>query len=137
MVDLMGALVSFLQADATLAALVGTRVYAQSLPKADAASMPRDCVVIRSAGGPGSRDYVKLTEVRIDVMNYGATERKAHTVHRATHDALKYMEREVQGDVLLHRANDSGGPVWLRDPDGDWPLCVETWLVLAAETTAA
>lgn len=99
--------------------------------------MPRKCVVIKPVGGPGDSDYVELIDVRIDVYNYGDTGIGALEVQRATHDALKAIKRVKQGDTLLHRANPVGGPIWLRDPDGNWPLFLESWLVLASSTTAS
>ena len=102
--------------------------------------MPRACVVLRMSGGlgrVGSRDFVDIGETRIDVFNYGTTGQTATQLQRATHDTMKAMDRDVQGDALLHCAHQSSGPIWLRDPDGDWPLVLETWNVIAAETTAA
>ena len=140
MVNVYSKIIAKLKVDSTVTAQVSTRVFGLELPQTEANSMPRKCVVIKPTGGParyGARDFVELTEVRIDVYNYGATGDQALEVQRATHDALKAISRDRQGDTLLHWAHQSSGPIWLRDPDGNWPLFLESWLVLASSTTAA
>lgn len=137
MVNVYKALIAYLKADTAVAGEVGTRVFVPELPQDQANSMPRRCVVIRPAGGPGRPgDYVRLTKFRIDVFNYGETANYALSVQRATHEALKNLDRDRHGDTLLHCADESSAPIWLRDPDGNWPLFLESWLVLASSVTA-
>lgn len=138
--DVLKAAVAFLKADSDVSGLLGTRVYGLELPASEIPNMPRQSCVLKLAGGPtniGGTTYLQAGQHRIDVFNYGGTGIDAVALQRATHDALKELDRTVQGDTLLHWAHQSSGPIWLRDPDGDWPVVVESWLVLAAETTAA
>ncbi len=137
MVDVLKAIRGFLLADATLAALVSTRVFVGPLPKSEAASMPRAAVTIRMSGGPEERSYVEVVQQRIDVFCYGANELGAVAVQRAVWDALKYINREVQDSILLHAAQPTGAIGPLEDPDGHWPMVVVSWLIVAAETTAS
>ncbi len=137
MTDPLHALRTLLLADAVLASHVGTRIHGLALPKAEADDMPRKNVVLRMAGGlgVGSRGFAKIHTVRIDVFNYGATPFESAEVWRASHDAMKTIDRQVYNSTLLHSADQAGGPVWLTDPDGDWPVTVESWMLLASETT--
>lgn len=137
MIDIPKAFRSWLVADATLSALVGTRVFVGPVPKSEAASMPRACVACRMSGGPMNEDYVRLTDQRFDVWCYGASEIQAVEVQRAVQDALKYLMRSLVGDVLMHSAKPTGaiGPV--EDPDTNWPVVIQSFLVKASEQTAA
>jgi len=131
--DSMKALVAIMQADTALTALLGTRVFGGDLPRAEVPSMPRKCMVLKYAGGSPNSDYVELTEFRIDMMCYGETPFDADQVRRAGHDVMKILSRKVQSNVLIHRANHSGGPISLRDRDTEWPLVLNSYDVLAAE----
>lgn len=139
-VDAIPALVAYLKADSGVLAIT-TRVFAPRLPISEAANMPRQCVVLRRAGGlgfAGARDFTRLQELRIDAFCYGANEKEAGTLNLAVHDALlRNLDREKVGSVLLHSATQSAGPADLMDPDGNWPLVLETFNVIAAEQTAA
>lgn len=132
-------LVAYLTADPTdeLNTLIAGRVYGLELPQAQSASMPRNAVVLNLAGGPGSRDYVRIGMFRVDVWNYGENPIAALKVQRASHDllkAIKHKEKIVSGSgVLLHNAIESSGPNYFKDPDTDWPVCIESWVVTASE----
>lgn len=132
------ALVTFLSAQSFISTLVGTRVFGLELPATESKSMPRNAVVLKMSGGPGglgSSDDRPITRIRFDVLNYGATPLDALSVQRATHCALKSINRNIESGTLLHSAEQSAGPVNLRDPQGNWPLVLETFFVLAAEIT--
>ena len=133
MIDIAKAVRGYLLADATLSALVSTRVFVGPVPKEQASSMPKACVAMRMAGGPESRDYVALTNQRFDVFCYGANEIGAVEVQRAVQDSLKYLSRYVQGDTLLHGANPSGAIGPIQDMDTNWPVVIQSFMVLAAE----
>ena len=135
-VDILKAVRAFLLADSTITAEVSTRVFALELPKAEAESMPRKCVVLSLAGGSEPRDYVRRTWLRLDVWNYGLTPIQTMDVQRVTHYALKELARTKQGDTLLHNAAQSSGPRYFKTPDEDWPVTIESWMVLASEVTA-
>ncbi|MDA2936834.1 DUF3168 domain-containing protein [Acidobacteria bacterium AH-259-A15] len=136
MTDHMAALVAAAKADAGISALVSTRVFGGELPKAETPSMPRKSLVVKFAGGgfgPGSADYLQLIEFRLDALSYGETFFQADRVRRATHAFFKNLQRQVQGDTLIHRCNVSGGPISFRDPDTDWAVIFESYDVLVAE----
>jgi len=67
-------------------------------------------------------------------MCYGETPFEADQVRRVVHGALKAIKRVIQGGTLIHHVLPAGGPISLRDPDGDWPLEFQAWDVLTAET---
>lgn len=140
MVDHLAALVDLLAAVTAVSDLVGTRVFGGGLPRDETDSMPRQCIVVKysgNPGGPGSADFSRLAEFRVDTLCYGETPWKADQVRRAVHDAMKAISRSVQGSVLFHRANWSGGPIQALDQDTDWPFCFESWDVLAAEVAVS
>lgn len=139
MVDVIPALISFLKADAAVAALVGTRVFGAEVPAGETASQPRKAIILRQGGGTSEDSYLPLGIPRIDLHAHGETPYEARRVRRAAHTALKALQREVitgvtDGDVLLHHLNASGGPVDLRFPETDWPVVIESWDVMFAET---
>ena len=49
------------------------------------------------------------------------------------HDVMKQLERSVRNSTLIHDAVQSGGPTNFRDPDTDWPVALETWMVSVSE----
>lgn len=136
--DPLPALRAFVAADAAVIVLAGTRVFAEELPKAEADLQPRSTVLIESAGGGSSRDFVRLSRTGIDVRTYGVTPFHAMKLHLAVHEALKHLERVVQtpGPVLLHSVVVLGGPLALRDPNASWPFVFRSYELLAAETAA-
>lgn len=129
----LAALVAYIGTDFDLILLVGNRIYAGELPHDETPDMPRACIVINHAGGPGSRDYLKIGEMRIDVKCYGETLIQASEVYNVLSDFLKNIRRIVQDDILLHRLNESGGPTLTRDPAIFWPYVISTWMLLASE----
>ena len=131
--NVIGALASYLLADAGIAARVGTRVYGLELVIDDKGKlsgtdleMPQDCILLRPAGGPDDRNIHAL---RVDALCYGETMRSAELVRLDLHAAMRPLDRHKQGTVLLHGATLSSGAVAFRDRDTSWPAMVETWLV--------
>ena len=137
--DIIKGLIVFLQADAAVAALVGTRVFGQELPRAEADSMPRKAVVLQPSGGTilmgGS--YVKHTAQRFDVISHGETAFQSERVRRAVFDALKALRRVVSLGVLIHWCDPAGGFANLRDPDTRWPINFQSFQAFYAEEAAA
>jgi hypothetical protein len=135
-VDLNGALRTFLKADSAVATASSGRVYGQELPRTENPSMPRAAVVLKAAGGMGGLAYLRLRNRRVDVDCYGATMREAEQLYVVVSDCLKQMRRNVTSSVLIHSADISSDGVSARDPETDWPMCVGSFQVLAAETAA-
>jgi hypothetical protein len=135
--DALGALVAYLLAQPEVGAEVGTRVYGQTLPNEDADHMPRKCIVIRNAGGPGSPNTVRLENGRFDVWSYGLNFDESGELRRVVYEALMAIDRTVQGDTLIHAATPVSGVISVKDPEGQWPVDIETWSVLTATTAVA
>ena len=138
--DVLKALIAILGADADVAALTAQRVFALELHKEETKSMPRHAVVLKLAGGGtgiGSRSYVPVGTIRVDVWCYGKTPVEANRLQRTVHPVIKSIKRKIQDGVLIHSCLQSGGPISLRDGDTQWPLVFESWQVIAAEVTAA
>jgi hypothetical protein len=133
MTDVLAALRTVLLADADVAALCEARVWAAEMPKAEATSMPRCCVVICYAGGFERRATDPIVRPRADVYSYGETFHRAGQVDRAVYSALKALSRERVGEALIHGVFLAGGPVPLRDSDAGWPVMVRSMSVAADE----
>ena len=138
MVDPIGALVAWLRAAVPLGELVEGRVYGGELPREQVGAMPRPAVVLRPAGGGlFGRAYQEVGDVRVDVDCYGSVPLEAWQVYLAAYEALKHLRREVVVGVLLHCATPSSKGVLARDPDTNWPVCLSSYQLLAAEVPAA
>jgi hypothetical protein len=131
--DVLPALRTYLLADDAVAALCSTRVFASELPKAEASSMPRECVVLVGSGGVERFATDTIQRPRVDVYSYGQTFSVARQVDRAVYSALKALMRKRIGEVLIHSVGLSGGPLQLRDGDGDWPVQMRSMTVAADE----
>lgn len=138
MPDPVKAVMTYLAADSDVAALIAGRVFGGDLPQAQAASMPRACVVVREAGGGllGS-SWEDYGDIRLDVFAYGATPHEAAQLRRAVYKRLKAMTRTVSETVLLHWAKLDGGPIPMFDVDTTWPYVWTSWQVLVNEIVAA
>lgn len=127
---------NYLLVDAATAALVGTRVYVARLPREDSAAMPRACVILNAAGGPGDAGLAPIGDTRIDARCYGATDMEAMTLYYAVREAFKHMPRAIYTGLLLHAVTIETGPLALQEPEVDWPLVLGTFRVTAAELAA-
>ena len=142
--DVASALRAFLRADADVIAIAtAARVYAGEMPAAEAALQPRAAVVLAMAGGPGDRGHVRIGRTRVDIRSYGATGFEATRLSNAVHEALKELSRVRVSSgapaitpTLIHSVMSESGPTPLRDADGDWPMTLRTYEVLAAEVAA-
>lgn len=140
MQDHLKGIVEILEADGPVAALVGARVFGGELPRVEVDSMPRKCVVVKysgNPGGPGSADYTRLFEFRVDVLCYGEIPYEADRVRRAVYVVFKELSRVQQSSTLYSRALHSGGPIQARDQDTDWPFIFDSFDVLASEEAVA
>jgi hypothetical protein len=133
MTDVLAAIRAVLLADPDVVALCDVRVYACELPKAGVESMPRACVVVTYAGGMEKRGTDPIGKPRVDAYSYGATYRAAGQVDRAVYDALRAVQRQKVGEVLIHGVALSGGPIPMRDTEAGWPVFVRSMSVSADE----
>ncbi len=134
--DVLTGLIAFLKADATVAGLVGTRVYGAEIPKAEAADAPVAMIVLKASGGSPLHggSFAQHSSARFDVFCYASTPKAAADVCLAAHSALKAMRRTVHSQVLLAWANEAGGALALRDPDTGWPLRFQPFQIYFADT---
>jgi len=137
--DPLAAVRALLEADAAVAAIVGTRVSGGELPEAETKNMPRPNIVLKPAGGPGEPGggYQDYGKTRIDVICYGSTLNDSWLLYLAAYTALKAISRVKSSGVLLHSAQVSSKGSTARDPVKQWPVTYSSWLVLASEITAA
>lgn len=148
MIDELAAVVKFLRQDAGVAALVGTRVFADELPASLAASMPIKAIVVNDAGfgsgggalGMSNNSYMPWANTTKDMRCYGETYAEARKVWNAAAGALKDLGlsgREVIDigggiRVMLYSATPAA-PATMREPEVDWPLTFGTFNLEAAE----
>lgn len=136
--DTAAAVRQYLLAQAEVSDLVVDRIFIGSLPKSEAVSMARKCIVMNQSGGnefgsgSGGNDLTETIDQRIDFATYGETAVEAAKVRTVVHHAMKNLIRQVFAEVLLHRALPSGGAAFLKDPDGFWPLFLQSWSILAS-----
>ena len=137
--DPLLALRALVAANADVAALAGTRVFAAELPDSEAAAMPRAAAVIAASGGPPDAGYAPLAHRRIDVRTYGKTPLGAMKLHLAVHAVLKNLRRTPSLSVLLHSVALDAGPVAMREPEvgAEWPFVFASYAVLASERAVA
>ncbi len=137
--NIASALRTFLLADAGVAALVGTRVFVTELPPAEAASMPRQCIVINPSGGPTFQpgSYIDHAYQTLDVFSYGETPFEADEVRDAVTDALRLLRRDLTGTTLIHWVQPAGGWASNRDTEVDWPYEFQSFQAFYALDAAA
>lgn len=132
--DGLGAVIAYLKAQSDISALLSTRVFGMELPEDEAVSMPRKAIVIRLAGGIGEDSYADTFKLRLDFFNYGETTFAARKTWRTLKPILRDMERNITSATMLYNALHSAGPVQFRDPDGKWPVVLDTWVISMQET---
>lgn len=130
--DVVTAIVDLLKADAGVAALVGTRVFGGELPPAEAASMPRNAIVIQPSGGTPFKpaSLVKAEAQRLDVVAYGATPLEAASLRAVAGRVLVLTVRRLVSGVLVHWVQSAGGYLAGRDRDGQWPFAFQSFQAL-------
>lgn len=130
--DVIKALVAHLKEDVPTNTAASGRIFGAELPRGETANMPRASIVLRSAGGPSNRGTLTLEDLRIDMRCYGATAFEANRLYRTAYTALRFGQRIVQGDTLVHSATPESGPISLREPELEWPFELSSWRVKLA-----
>jgi len=127
--DPVSTVVSLLEADSAVSALVGPNVFGGELPRSDPPTMPQKAVVVVPSAGPSNLGggWLPFNDFRVDVICYGATPFEAYgvwdVVVPALTDALKHDR--------VHWARTAAGPIQYRDPATDWPIARGSFQVLA------
>lgn len=138
--DVLSAVRVLLRADATVTAICPAgQIYAGEMPATEAALQPRAAVVVSLAGGPADRGNSQYGRTRIDVRAYNTTPFEATRLSNQIYESLKHLVRTrvaATTPTLIHSVMSEGGPVALRDQDGDWPFTFRSFEVLAAEIAA-
>jgi hypothetical protein len=131
MTDPISTLVSVLQADAAVSALVGTRVFGGELDDATKALMPTEAVVVVPSGGASNLGggYLPFNDGRFDVICYGTSPFDAYGVWDVVVPALTRMQKTGR----VYWARLAGGPLSFRDPATDWPVARGSFQALANE----
>lgn len=144
--DRISALVSFLKSDDDLRSITKGRIYDEELPDFITGKMPTAAIVVMSAGGGsniGGPDN-DFSDSRVDVRCYAWALESARSLEARTHNLLRHMPTNTQGQVLLHWARRAGGPITNRAqplvwPTGEvdktthWPYVQRAWQVMAAD----
>lgn len=98
---------------------------------------PPKTLVLRMASGIAKADLTALDQPTVTTLCYGESDLEADRVRRAAWDLLVRMERECVGDVLLHDAVTTGGPIPLVDPEIVWPAIAQSYTLTADVMDAA
>ena len=117
--------------------IAGGRIFGVELPKSEADQMPRQAVVVSPAGGPEDVTFQQVTVDRLDFICFGATVTDALQVSTAVHRRLKFFDGGMFAGRKVHNFTRSSGRSFFRDPDTDWPVFVETWLIRVADIAVA
>ena len=137
--DVIYALLTLLKGDEDVTALTTKEhIYGGEIGLSVQKEMPRPAVLLKYSGGIQPGGYARLQRPRVDVSCYGRTFQEADYVNRVVQPVLKNITREVPKDtgVLLHSAQQVGGPIQGREQGTKWPYSFSAWSVLAAEQTA-
>lgn len=111
--------------------------FGHELPDDQDGLMPRQCVVVSGASGPGAGGFLPLGRQRLDIRSYGATHAEAMDVAVAAHLYLKGLRRTVSGAVLVHGFDPGSGYLTLREPEVRWPLVLRSYIGLFDERAVA
>ncbi len=132
--DGIGAMITYLKAQSAISSLLSTRVYGLELPESEVANMPRKNIVINSAGGIGQESLLDVYTYRLDFLCYGETPFEAYETWRTLRTELRDMTKNVSAATFLYSAVHSAGPFSFRDQETDWPVTLDTWLVMTQDT---
>lgn len=130
----MADLVTATVAVAVDAGIADGRVFGTRLPRDEHDHMPRQCAVMRAAGGgTATRHRMPAGVQRVDIRHYGATPWEAAKVEQAMASLLHYWRPgkvDVDGEPVLVRSFvQAGGINELVDPDTHWPYALTVWQV--------
>ncbi|WP_339745565.1 DUF3168 domain-containing protein [uncultured Maricaulis sp.] len=133
-VDIIGAVLALLKADAPVAAVVGARVFGSELPKDEAASMPRPAIVVKPSGGLSNAQGsdVQHDTQRFDLVAYGATPNGADALRTKCRRALTDCKRRVIEGALIHWIGVAGGFSAGRDRHAGWPYAFQSFQIYFA-----
>lgn len=125
--DIIGGIIAFGRANATIAAEVSTR-FSGTLQKAWV--MPTKAIVANGPrGGPVNVDP-PIRRTRIDLEVYGSNEMTSKVLAETVASVFASAAfRSVTAAVDVGRIDLEAEPIWLPDPDTGWPRTVVPLIV--------
>jgi hypothetical protein len=130
--DLEAGIRAFLLAQASVTALVETRVFAGELPEDEAAPMPRKALLVRLSGGVSTTGESKLQHdtQRFDLFAFGETPFEAGRTLAAAALALRGLETGTFAGCRIFWVNSAGGRSQGREPGTEWPRHFQSFQAL-------
>lgn len=114
------------------------RIYGDEMPKEEADFQPRKCLVLRHVpnvqpiGG-----FLELQNTGFDAFTYGYSPKEARDLYGVLVQALKYADRQLIGNTLLHSYSQRMAPRAMREPKEQWPFVLSSWNCLSSENTVS
>lgn len=105
------------------------RVFGARLPDSETSSMPRDCVIVRPAGGGATKGYMPTTAERVDIRVYSNSEYNAHQLSVQIARILHNLTTTSTSSGKILWAKRSGGPFQSTESDTKWPFGWSSWQV--------
>lgn len=130
--DPISAIITVLRDDAGVTAITSGKV-GWEIEAADRANM-QAIVVVKPGGGPGDNSYQQFGRQRVDTLCYGAIGKEAWQVYLAVRDALKQLKPCTIDGVSIKTVTITAVGNLGVDPETQWPVCLASFNVLAAET---
>jgi hypothetical protein len=130
--DFLTALRSYLLGQQAITDLCGRSIYVLAMPKEELELGPHEVVVILASVGKLGAMRRTITEARVDLVCFGATDLEAAILEMPVAEAMKSLNRELWEGVLLHNATVASGPFQARDPETFWP-CMRRQAILRAD----
>lgn len=115
--------------------IVVAKVYTLELPREVTSDMPVAALVVKAS--PGSMPGVgcaKLGTSNLEVWAYGVSPQAARNLSLVVYEQLKFLHRVVSNNTLIHDVIPVNAAINFRDPNGDWPIQMQTYRITAAET---
>lgn len=127
--DCVVAVQEWLADGVALAEAVEGRFFGHGLPDDEAPFMPRSCVVITDAGGYADDLPEEMDRSRLDIRAYAATLDQAKTIAVLVRGRMRELSRSVRNGIVISAATRVGGYIPYREPVGDWPAVLRSYLV--------
>ena len=136
MVDIIGAVLSYLLADSPVAAEVGSRVYvgavpSSAVPETQTATQPEKLLLLRYNGGSvhwRSANYIKA---QIETWCIAPVYQDADAIDRDVYVAMRAIKKKVQDSVLLFSVGLGESPLMITDKATGWPTLIRQYEVIA------
>ncbi len=105
------------------------RLFGHGLPASEATQMPRPCIVITEAGGYADDLPEEMDRARLDIRAYAVTLDQAKSLAVLVRERMRELSRAVRNGIVISAATRVGGYIPYREPVGDWPAVLRSYLV--------